>query len=445
MGRDYLSLLIYLHLLSGFSHLVACQGTTNRTIDDTLGDLITGIRPVYVPSTGAWNDVTCVGCAINPDTTKAFRGTWNAATYDPSIPEVSVQFSFTGIAVYVYFILANDQGASITTITQTNFTLDNELVSTFTHNPTTSLDLDYNQLVFQQTGLANQNHTLKASISGVDHNVYINFDYANYTFVNDDNVVPTSSTFQTATRSSGTVVIVPSQTTARRGAVISGSSIDLGAILGGAIGGVVGIMGIMSLLVFWRRRRNQKDRDRSIPTTGQLNPLLTAVNPHLDLGRESRAGSTDPLWDSDAITVLPSGKTVLLPNSSSGIAPPPVDEAGRRLSTLAARRSDLASSTSDQTNTSQAMLRQRQQDLERQMSRIQAEIRALNDEVVERRESTHKGGHSDQEREQGETAELREQTRLLQEQIRVLQQSEWSRGFTDLPPPEYSTTGGNEI
>lgn len=88
-----------------------------------------------------------------------------------------------GIAVYVYFILANDQGDGITTVTQTNFTLDGKLMSTFIHNPTTSLDLDYNQLVFSQTGLANQEHTLKASISGVDHDVYINFDYANYTYV----------------------------------------------------------------------------------------------------------------------------------------------------------------------------------------------------------------------------------------------------------------------
>ncbi|KAK7681913.1 hypothetical protein QCA50_014875 [Cerrena zonata] len=438
----YLCLLIYLHLLRSLSHFVACQGTTNRTIDDTIGDLITGTRPVYIPPTGVWKDVTCVDCAINPDTTKAFRGSWNAATYNPSIPEVSVQFSFTGIAVYVYFILANDQGASITTITQTNFTLDDKLISTFTHNPTTSLDLDYNQLVFQQTGLANQEHTLKASISGLDHNVYINFDYANYTFVNDDSVVPTFVQSQTSVQPQTSVAIVPSPSSAEVTG-IPGRSTNRGAIIGGAIAaGVVGIMGVVILLVFWLRRRNRKDWDSSIPTTGQLNPLLTVVNPYLDFGRESRAGDIGLSRDSVGITslALPSGNTALSPNSSSGIAASSVDEADKGLSTLAI-------STSDQPNISQETRRQRQQDLERQMTRIQAEIRALNNEVVERRASTRKGGHSDQEREHAETAELREQIRLLQEQIRVLQQSEWAMGLTDAPPPEYSqvTTGGDGL
>lgn len=83
----------------------------------------------------------------------------------------------------MYFILANNQGDGITTITQANFTLDGKLISTFTHNPTTSFNLDYNQLVFSSAGLTNEEHTLKASISGIDHDVYINFDYANYTSV----------------------------------------------------------------------------------------------------------------------------------------------------------------------------------------------------------------------------------------------------------------------
>ena len=87
------------------------------------------------------------------------------------------------MAVYVYFILANDQGHNIVTRTETNFTLDGQLEYTFTHVPTSSKDLDYNQLVFSKTGLTNEQHTLKASISDVDHQVYINFDYALYTFV----------------------------------------------------------------------------------------------------------------------------------------------------------------------------------------------------------------------------------------------------------------------
>lgn len=100
MRRLYLHLLTHLYLLSRLNKVVFCQKTTNRTIDDTIGDLVTGAKPTYIPSSGVWDDTTCVGCAIVPETTKAFRGTWNAATYNRNIPEVSVQFSFTGKFLY---------------------------------------------------------------------------------------------------------------------------------------------------------------------------------------------------------------------------------------------------------------------------------------------------------------------------------------------------------
>lgn len=34
----------------------------NRSIDDTLGDSVTGVRPTYLPdTTGVWEDNTCSG------------------------------------------------------------------------------------------------------------------------------------------------------------------------------------------------------------------------------------------------------------------------------------------------------------------------------------------------------------------------------------------------
>lgn len=71
-------------------------GAVNRTIDDTQGDSESGSRPVYVPATGFWEDATCRGCAIQPDPAQAFKGTWTAGTYNPTIPEVSISLSFTG-------------------------------------------------------------------------------------------------------------------------------------------------------------------------------------------------------------------------------------------------------------------------------------------------------------------------------------------------------------
>ncbi|KAG6830931.1 hypothetical protein H0H92_013859 [Tricholoma furcatifolium] len=107
-------------------------------------------------------------------------------TYWPDVfPSVSIQFSFEGTAVYVYFILANQvPGDNIITQTLANFTLDGQLDDTFSHLPSNSTEYQYNSLVFSKDGLFNTNHTLVTSMSDSD-NSYINFDYANYTFDSD--------------------------------------------------------------------------------------------------------------------------------------------------------------------------------------------------------------------------------------------------------------------
>ena len=69
----------------------------NKSIDDTLGDEVTGTIPTYTPG-NVWNGANCRGCSIRPDTGKAYRGTWHETTYryDGSTNDVSVEFSFTG-------------------------------------------------------------------------------------------------------------------------------------------------------------------------------------------------------------------------------------------------------------------------------------------------------------------------------------------------------------
>ena len=66
-------------------------------------------------------------------------------------------------------------------MTVANFTVDNVPIANFTHNPTSSKDLEYNQLVFSNTGLTNETHNLKASVSGLKREIWIGFDYALYT------------------------------------------------------------------------------------------------------------------------------------------------------------------------------------------------------------------------------------------------------------------------
>ena len=52
----------------------------NKTIDDTYCNPITGRTPVYLPN-GRWNGQNRSGCAIDPNASLPFDGTWSAATY----------------------------------------------------------------------------------------------------------------------------------------------------------------------------------------------------------------------------------------------------------------------------------------------------------------------------------------------------------------------------
>ena len=93
-----------------------------------------------------------------------------------------VSFVIAGIAIYVFFVLFNNAGSGVTTMTEVNFTIDGNSPVFFQHIPDTSTnDILFNQLVFHQQGLENVQHTLVISTSGVDDAVYVNFDYAIYT------------------------------------------------------------------------------------------------------------------------------------------------------------------------------------------------------------------------------------------------------------------------
>ena len=87
-----------------------------------------------------------------------------------------------GTAIYIFFILANNVGDGITSLTLANFTMDTGSPELFQHTPDlTTTDIDYNQLVYWKRDLSHAEHTLVISTSGVNTNVYVNFDYAIYT------------------------------------------------------------------------------------------------------------------------------------------------------------------------------------------------------------------------------------------------------------------------
>ena len=72
-------------------------GIVNRTIDDGFGDSDTLRQVTYFPTSYAWQNATCNAfeCLIRPDVSKAFKGTYTAATYFPP-GSISITMKFNG-------------------------------------------------------------------------------------------------------------------------------------------------------------------------------------------------------------------------------------------------------------------------------------------------------------------------------------------------------------
>ncbi|TEB15069.1 hypothetical protein FA13DRAFT_1721327, partial [Coprinellus micaceus] len=121
----------------------------NRTIDDTFGDSETQRLPLYLPR----------------HVDKAFKNTYQAATYAPDSGKISITLAFNGTAIWVFFILANNEGDGITTITDVNFAMDGENTPTnFRHAPDlTTREPLYNQLVYNRTDMPFGTHALEFS------------------------------------------------------------------------------------------------------------------------------------------------------------------------------------------------------------------------------------------------------------------------------------------
>ncbi|KAJ3550094.1 hypothetical protein NMY22_g632 [Coprinellus aureogranulatus] len=276
MVSPSLGALVALQVLACLVRLqVAWAAVVNRTIDDTFGDSETRRLPLYLPSIGeVWKGPECVGCAINPDTSKAFKNSYQAATYAPDSGKISITLTFNGTAIWVFFILANNEGDGITTVTDVNFAMDGESTPiNFRHAPDlTTRDPLFNQLVYSRTDMPFKTHALEI-FADANFNVYINFDYAIYT--HDDDPVTTTSTTTSATLVTGgggtaptttTSGNAPGTTTTRNpGSGGAGAGTDatqanssgtpVGAIVGGVVGGILGLAAIIFLVFCLRRRR----------------------------------------------------------------------------------------------------------------------------------------------------------------------------------------------
>jgi len=93
---------------------------------------------------------------------------------------------FAGVAIWIFFILANANtlGTGITSNTNCNFTLDGVLVGAYNHQPNENTEaLQYNVTAYSTSSLSNTPHEMVISTSDYPVNVYLNFDYAIYTYV----------------------------------------------------------------------------------------------------------------------------------------------------------------------------------------------------------------------------------------------------------------------
>jgi hypothetical protein len=199
---------------------------TNRTIDDQNGDSVTGSLPLYSPS-DLWNEgVGCVPCAIHPEPSDAFDGTWHDTQIVPNVTTPrTVTMSFNGTAVYVYCIVPNSfNGTEITT--NITFTIDGELSDRpFTYIGNSSTNLMYNVTVYANNSLKNGKHELILSATPGSYAAStVLFDYLIYT--SDDNS-QSSSKSSTSSRS------------------------HAGAIAGGVIGTLTGLALVCSAVALF--------------------------------------------------------------------------------------------------------------------------------------------------------------------------------------------------
>ncbi|EPT00117.1 hypothetical protein FOMPIDRAFT_1123161 [Fomitopsis schrenkii] len=153
----------------------------NRTIDDTYGDSITGLQVVY----SGWNTgQLCPGCAVQPDASATFEGSWHDTTSWNGDAPPSATMRFNGTAVWVYCILVNSGHRGVTIYTNASFELDGALAGTYQHNPDPKEDQYlYNTAVFNKDDLSNTEHTLVITAENGPSPSLLLFDWAMYTYV----------------------------------------------------------------------------------------------------------------------------------------------------------------------------------------------------------------------------------------------------------------------
>ena len=259
-----LSTISLIYLLSSLS-VCSLTAQVNRTIDDEHGDSVTGVKPIY---TGEWQ-TSCSTCSItlvNVNVNEAFDGTSHVGTYRAGGPPATVVVSFTGTAVYAFFIIPNAI-PDTTTFLNASFELDGAGNAAYEHAPDpASTETAYHKPIYAKTGLTNTNHTLLISAAGSLDSLLL-FDYVVYTV--EDNDVITASSISSLLPSSLASTSSPTRSTISvvqdPGSLSTHRTTPIGAI----VGTVAAVLATLGALLLFLRARRRSNRRRLTPTSTQ--------------------------------------------------------------------------------------------------------------------------------------------------------------------------------
>ncbi|KAH0835494.1 hypothetical protein J3R83DRAFT_9161 [Lanmaoa asiatica] len=237
----------------------------NVTVDDAV---LTGpVVPQFFPSASAWSTNNCTTCAVQPDPSLAYNGTWHETTFIPANNEApAIEFNFTGSALYIFFIMANNLSAT-TTFTNVQFVLDNVVAPIpYTSNISAPTGYQYNVPVYANDSLVSGQHTMAMQPFNTGRDILIAFDYLIYSTDTSSPVSPSTPTTSTSPSSSATSSGAQAQGTSSRQ--------NIGAVVGGTVGGVAVVLLVTASLLCYRRYKRSNGGRPQVGGRAVVEPFI---------------------------------------------------------------------------------------------------------------------------------------------------------------------------
>ncbi|KAK0470965.1 hypothetical protein IW261DRAFT_1425486 [Armillaria novae-zelandiae] len=208
----------------------------NHTIDDTLGDELTGHQ----------------AHGLEP-------------TYYPSLGNLTAQMPFHGSAIYVYMILSNSpKSTGFVSDVVCDFRIDGEVVGSYNHDTDGTYEFEYNVLAYRNVSLSDEEHTLVIESTGTKPS-YLIFDYAIYTN-SQSPILLSSPTTSPLFAVSSNPVSPSSGAPSSISSAASPSSSSLAKTFGGAIAvGVLALVILPASMIFYIRRFRRRSSTPETP------------------------------------------------------------------------------------------------------------------------------------------------------------------------------------